>query len=172
VDIVEAIGPGPDSEVVAPWTIVLLAADVHSSTLTPRMKRSALGLPVYSYERWLRLRFTAPLVQAAVCRFWIENLDPNPGWSLRMGATTTYRKPLGGYPSDIAVQPVPTADPGPDHPNLLPALPSSTVSRDNDLNQVTTQYSPWLVLQARWEADNDDPFQDDPFVFKFAWDEG
>lgn len=165
----EAIGYGPDSEIIVE-SVNLAATDVHSGVQS-EMRRNPNGLPVYSCERWLRLRFTSLSVQAALARFWISNLAPNPGWSMLMGTNMTYRKPTTSR-SDIAVNPVPGVDPGSDLPNLYPAVTVNTVGIDDLLDGTIAQYSPWLVLQTIWTADNDDPFQADAFDFNFAWDEG
>lgn len=167
VDVLEAVGYGPDSEIVTDH-IQLAATDVHSGVQSV-MKRNLNGTPAYSCERWLRLRFTSASVQALLVRFWIDNLAANPGWQLLMGATDTYRKPTASR-SDIAVTPVPGSDPGPDTPNLHPLVEGTTTLEDL-LSGVVTQYSPWLVLQAVWSADNDDPFQSTELDFRFSWEE-
>jgi hypothetical protein len=167
VEIMEAIGYGPDSETLAQSPINLIAVDRHSDIFA-QLQRNADGTAVYSCERWLRLRFTGGSIAASAVRFWIPNLSPRPGWALYYGKSETYRKPTN-VRSDIAIFPVPTADPGYDAPNLFPFAVSTSVELDT--TATFTQYSPWLVLQTQWQADNDDTFQDTEWEFDFAWDE-
>ena len=165
VDVLEAVGLGPDSEVVTS-SIQIMATDQHSGTLSP-LRRNLNGLPAYSCERWLRLRLTGG--SAHLVRFWIDNLAPNPGWQLLMGTSLTWRKPTTSR-SEIAVALVPTEDPRVDAPNLYPLL-SGTTPLDDLLDGSSTQYTPWLVLQAVWTADDDTVFQFGDLDFRFAWEE-
>lgn len=151
----EAVGIGPASEVALETRVTMLSRDVHTGTVAP-LQRDATGVPVYTYERWLRLRFTNDVVYATAIRFWIDNLSPSPGWSLRMGVSATYQQPVNSR-SALAYQAIPISDPGEDSPNLSSVM--------------VHQYSPWLVLQASWSADDDDPFQLDPLDLNFAWSE-
>lgn len=88
-----------------------------------------------SYERWIRVRFDPPFRFISGLRFWTPNLIIPDGWSLLWGTTDTYREPVNTI-SSIAVDEVPTSDPG--APNCGPA-PTGT----------GTQHSSWIVLQAR-----------------------
>lgn len=154
VDILEAIGYGPDDESVAS-AINLLGLDAHSD-IVATIRRDPTGRPVYSYERWLRMRFQQTEGSVGNIRFWIDNLAPGSGWSLLYGVTALYRKPVNTA-SVIAVEPVPTIDPGGAAANVLRGF--------------TSTYSPWIVLQACWSASGDAPMQIDALDYRFAWDE-
>jgi hypothetical protein len=157
--LLEAIGHGPDDEVEVPDTspIDLLSQDAHTG-VQAKMHRDPTGLPVYSCERWLRLRVTAKLIVVADIRFWIDNYAPNPGWQLRYGISDVYRKPSGSR-SDLAINVVPTVDPGEGLPNV-------------DRGIVVTGYSSWIVLQASWWGlDTPATLQGAALNYRFAWSE-
>lgn len=153
VDVLEAIGYGPDSEIVQAGEINLLATDAHSNVIS-KLQRSPVGLPVHTCERWIRLRFTSRESVVGSIRFWIDNQSPNEGWTLFYGVVSDYSKPVTAK-SVIAIYPVPSSDPG--TPNVLDGF--------------VDQYSPWIVLQAEWVGTADDSFQADTFNYVFGWDE-
>lgn len=156
--LLEAIGYGPDDEVEVAESnaIDIMAGDAHTGAQLP-MLRDPMGLPVYSCERWLRLRLTAKLLVISGVRFWIDNYDPNPGWLLRYGVTGIYRKPSSAR-SDIAVSPVLTSDPGEGSPNVD--------------SGVVSDYSSWVVLQACWSGLDTEPVQQAVALnYRFAWSE-
>lgn len=154
--LLEAIGYGPDDEIEVPATgpVNILASDAHSG-VSSKMSRDPMGAPVYSCERWLRLRVTAKLIVVSGIRFWIDNYDPNPGWQLRYGVTAAYRKPSSGR-SDIAINIVPAVDPGEERPNVDAGIVSG--------------YSSWVVLQASWWGlETPANLQGPALNYRFGW---
>lgn len=156
--LLEAIGYGPDDEIEVTETsaINIIAHDAHTG-VQATMLRDPNGAPSYSCERWLRLRVAAKLIVVTGIRFWIDNYDPNPGWQLRYGISGSYRKPTTSR-SDIAINVVPTADPGEDQPNVDPGPADG--------------YSSWIVLQASWWGlDTAPALQATALNYRFAWSE-
>lgn len=158
VEITEAIGYAPDSEKVISGFDVR-ASDQHSNDPHPAyLARLSSGAPVYTCERWVRLRFSPPFGALANVRFWIDNYAPDAGWELSWGTADNYQKPSLDQ-SSIAVFPIPTDDP---------------LTSNLDLDLVTggqVSYSPWIVLQARWAGSSPGPIQSVPLNFKFGWSE-
>lgn len=161
VDVVEAVGYGPDSETVT-TEINLLADDMHTVSAyasTSKIPVKADGSLAYSAERWIRLRFMPPFGTATHIRFWIPNYNPNPGWQLYWGLATDYQKPLASDPSSIAIYPVPVLEPT-----------TANVS-DELLTGNEVQYSPWIVLQAARFPNSLGSLQLEAFNYRFGWAE-
>jgi hypothetical protein len=132
----------------------LLGTDAHSTqtllgyTLSPlRIAASTVdpvtgdGIPPgpnQTFERWFRVKFVPPFNAVYGIRIWSPNYLPLPGWSVLFGTSTTYQTPTGAV-SSIAVNPLPTTDPGPAMPNCggYQRLPGTGM-----------QYSDWIVMQA------------------------
>lgn len=93
---------------------------------------------IRSYERWVRVQFTPPFNTVRSFRFWVTNLGTVPsGWTVRWGTSSTYHTPVNSG-SSIAVNTVPITDPG-----------SANCGGTNRLVGTGTQYSDWIVLQAK-----------------------
>lgn len=157
VDVMEAIGAGPASE-VATAEINLCGTDVHSTTST-LIVPNAGGSPTYSCERWLRLRFAAPFLLVRDIRFWIDNYLPAEGWELRYGTSEIYRNPVTSR-SDVAQLAVPTTDPGRAAANV-DAGPFTDAGQD--------AFSSWIVLQAMRVGDAPPLLQPNALHFRFAF---
>lgn len=158
VEVVEAIGAAPDSErTVTGFSLV--ADDRHSTDLHPTyLARKSNGAPVYTCERWVRLRFTPPFGALANVRFWVDNYAPEDGWEVLWGISDAYQKPNLDA-STVAVATVPSSDP---------------VTSNLDLDLVTggeVAYTPWIVLQARWVGNAPGPIQSAPLNWRFEWSE-
>jgi hypothetical protein len=158
VEMTEAIGVAPDSEKVVS-SISLVAGDYHSTdTPATLIKRNSDGSPAFTCERWIRLRISPPFGAIANLRFWINNYAPNAGWQLYWGISNVYQKPNLNA-SRVAISPVPTVDP---------------VTGNLGMGFLTggqVQYSPWIVLQARWLGSSPGPIQSTPLNYRFDWSE-
>lgn len=150
VIVVESIGYGPDSE-RAVDQINLLAADQHSD-MQSRMQLPSNGLSVYSCERWVRLQITSTLGAIRDVAFWVDNYNPNPGWELRYGVSSLWRKP-NSAPSEIAYDLIPSAEP------VIANVAGGDI----------TGYTPWVVLQAIWTDPVYTDIQPEALDFRFAW---
>jgi hypothetical protein len=160
VKLTEAVGYGPDSERMTS-RFDLLVQDEHSESpfaANHLLRRSSDNSPSYSCERWVRLRFEPPFAAITKLRFWVNNYSANSGWALYYGLASTFRKPSDSA-SDIAVRPVPTADP--DVANLGPEI----------LTGGQVQYSQWLVFQAVWIGGNPGKLQTSDLNWEFDWTE-
>jgi hypothetical protein len=126
---------------------------------------------LYSYERWVRVRFDPNFNTVRAFRFWAPNMTDVPiGWTVKYGTTSTYATPVNTA-SSIATSPVPTSDPGQASPNAGGAV---------RLAGTGTQYSDWIVLQASADVAVVGPgpvlgFSLEgtliPIEFRFAWTE-
>lgn len=167
VEILEAIGYGPDSEISVSQTLIL-GVDIHSDRSqysdTQRIKKAPHGQVAFSMERWLRMHFVAgDVAQISLLRFWVPNLAPTSEWDLQMGVASDYRKPRRTQ-SDIAINAIPLDDPGAATPNVFPI-------EGQDGGSVN-EYSPWIVLQALWFGGTNQAFQSTPLELHFAWEQG
>lgn len=159
LDVFETVGPTTDSERLVE-NVYLAASDV-SSAVPSFMRRNANGAPVYSCERWLRLRFSPPSTGIITAvRFWVPNYQPNDGWTVRFGLSSGYRAPVRAR-SDYARTVLPTVDPGADTPNLI--------TEPFTVTQIV--FSDYLVLQATVTVDHAGPIQETPLSLKLAWSE-
>lgn len=141
VDVIEQIGSGDAA--LTDQFVHLLSGDIHSSQTAAGFALAPVpdvGSGVaYTYERWIRLRFTPPFSSVFSFRFWVSNLDvPPSGWTLTWGTTPNFQPPVN-VASSIAVSALPTSDPGRVSPN------AGGLTR---LAGTGTQYSDWIVLQA------------------------
>lgn len=154
VDLLEAIGygaQGPKSEVLLAKNqmVNLYGQDAHSTDDPAAFAIPANndGSPTYSFERWVRVRFIPPFGLIGQFRFWVDPMDIPDGWDIRWGWSNTYQVPTSGE-SQIAVSPIPTADPGPVWPNF---------GNPGSVDGQQTRYSPYLVLQASFLPDATQP---------------
>lgn len=160
VDITEAIGTAPDSERIV-TDFSLLSDDEHSNTpyaAKAVLARKSDGSATYSCERWVRLRFSPPFGALVNIRFWVDNYDPADGWDLLWGTSPVYLKPTASA-SSVAVFQVPSTDP---------------VTSNIGMDLITggqVQYTPWIVLQARWMGSPPGQIQPSPFNWHFGWSE-
>jgi hypothetical protein len=141
VAVEEATGTGGTVDIKQ--YIHLLAQDIHSPQIpygyTQGTMNAADTGTAYTYERWIRVRFEPKFNTVARFRFWAANLATLPvGWSVRYGTATNFQTPVNTA-SSIAINPVPTSDPGSASPNAGGAA---------RLTGTGTQYSDWIVLQA------------------------
>lgn len=137
LDVLEAVGVGPRSE-LAVRAPRLLGNDAHS--LSSQAKPTSLdisGVPVFTFERWLRLRFSPPFGQVSKFRFWVTEMDLPDDWTLNFGTSPDYSTPVQTS-SRYAYRAVPTIDPGQDASNVevVQVVPRGV------------QYTHWIVLQA------------------------
>lgn len=156
----EAIGPDQNTLTITGGYVHLLGTDAHSSQELLGYTKSPLRFvpltnistpddaavaptPEQTYERWFRIRFDPPFNAVYGIRFWVPNYLPVPGWTILWGSSSTYQAPVS-TPSAIAVNDLPTTDPGPAMPNCggYQRLPGTG-----------TQYSDWIVVQATAEPD-------------------
>lgn len=139
ITLQEAVGAGEDIETIGQY-VNLLSVDAHSNQSLYGYTAGVLtgSGTVYSYERWIRVRFDPPFNAVWAMRFYVPNYASEPGWTLNFGTSTTYQQPVNTG-SAIAIVPVPTTDPGPTLPNCggYTRLPGTG-----------TQYSDWIVMQA------------------------
>lgn len=146
IELLESIGYGqygPASEqTLAPGHPVhLCGEDVHSGLTAAAFPIPANndGTPSYSYERWIRVRFTPPFGLITALRFWVTLSTPIPaGWSLLWGYSNGYQVPTNAM-STIAQSTLPTTDPG----HLMPNLGDQQFLRGTHVC-----YSSYIVLQA------------------------
>ena len=161
VDLLEAIGVGPHSE--SPMSYIhLLGADVHSTPANLAacpVQAKSTGERAYSYERWIRFRFTPPFGGITGLRFWVSDYAPNADWQVLFGLVSTYSTPRKDK-SEVATSALPTTDPGVGSPNLMLS----------SIEGMSVAYAPWIVLQAgRVGYGDGDSLQAAYLNFQFAW---
>lgn len=125
------------------------------------------GAPVFSMERYVRLRFTPPFDRVRAFRFWVPDWVDPTGWTIKWGVAPAFSTPSNSE-SAWATATLPSADPGQLAPNI-----GGEVAVDGS----ATRYSDWIVLQAQatgdaevgpilgWDTGNV-PI---PIPFKFKW---
>lgn len=144
VAVEEAVGPNRDI-IQLGSRLHLLGSDIHSPQTdygfaTAGMSQASSGT-VYSYERWVRLRFEPTYNTLRAFRLWAPNLaGMPPGWTVKYGTTSSYSTPVNAA-SSVATTPVPTSDPGRNAPNAGGVSRLIGTGRD-------PQFSDWIVLQA------------------------
>lgn len=160
VSVEEAIGPDQNTFVITQGYVHLLGTDAHSNQTLLGYTKSPLRFvplvntadpdssastttPEQTFERWFRVRFDPPFNAIWGIRFWVPNYAPVPGWNILWGSTDTYQTPVD-TPSAIAVNDLPTTDPGPAMPNC---------GGYHRLPGTGTQYSDWIVVQATADPD-------------------
>lgn len=141
VNLEEAVGASQDAADVDSY-VHIMAADVHSPQSLYGFTESGIADPssgtVYSFERWVRVRFDPSFNTVRAFRFWSPNLTTLPiGWTVKYGTSSSYVTPVNTA-SSIATTAVPTSDPGEATPNAGGGTP---------LIGTGTQYSDWIVLQ-------------------------
>lgn len=150
--VTEATGFAGDELTVT--EVRLSGRDQHSVAPAPLTRDTASNIPVYSCERWLRLRLVTfgyiDLIQLTA-----PNYAPAEDWAVFIGTSAIYRQPSTG-PSTLTDQELPLAAPG---LNL-------TATRDS-----FGWTSEWIVLQAVWQPAADAPLalQPDPVTLHFDW---
>lgn len=130
---------------------------VNTATWKLPLRGPSDGTLAYSCERWLSFRFIAPFTAVTALRFWIDNLNLAPGWTLLYGLSDTYRNPATSR-SAIAVHPLPITDPGIGN---MPPVIGGTSDPFTD--------SAYLVLQASWEPGGASVIQYDGIRMKLGW---
>ena len=136
IQLLEACGPGPLSEVVV-TAPTLLANDSHSlSPGAQQLRPSRSGAPVLSCERWLRVRFTPPVGLVGNLRLWVPGIALPTGWHLRFGTSADYSPPSSSR-SVYALADMPATDPG-----------VSNLGGDVTIDDTGMHYTPWIVVQA------------------------
>jgi hypothetical protein len=141
IAVEEDTAPVADPQILDQY-VNILGADVHSAgeigfAFAPLGPASS-GT-VYSYERWIRLRFQPPFNTVYAIRVWAPEVTLADGWTLTFGTTDTYATPVTTA-STIATDALPDSDPGLDDANLIGADRLDGSGTDD-------QYSLWLVLQ-------------------------
>lgn len=166
VDLVEAVGAGPSSEIVVTDVPVnLCGQDVHSpgDAADNPVPANLDGSPSYSYERWLRVRFVPPFGEVSNFRFWIDPTSIPSGWAVNWGYTEVYTTPTNSR-SLIATRQLTQEDPG-----------STNIGVSNPITGEDTRYSPYLVLQGYFIPDETsarDYVEPPPgFFFHFSYDQ-
>lgn len=147
IELLESVGygsRGPASEIVLEPTraVHLCGQDVHSPTLAAEfpIPANSDGTPTYSYERWIRVRFTPPFGLIGQFRFWVDPVEIPAGWQVLWGWTYGYQVPTAGE-SAVALSALPTADPGPSLSNF---------GDPGSFTGTQTRFSAYLVLQANF----------------------
>lgn len=125
-----------------------------SSRLTP-LVRNPNGMPVNSYERWVRLRIPPPSGRISDLRVWIPDAALGPDWTVLAGTTDAYRQPTAAN-SHVAFDTAPDAAPGLELP----------VTEDR-----FGHTSDWLVLQAQWTPESIVTFAPPPLHLHLSWQE-
>lgn len=125
--------------------IHLYASDVHTTETatgydTSELTGATIGGTVYTYERWVRVKFAPSFNMITRIRVWATGATLH-GWDLRWGTTSTYQLPKVTQ-STIAINPVPTAD-----TFIANVGPAQLLGPD-------TGYSDWIVLQASCTPDS------------------
>lgn len=162
--VVEATGDGLRRIAT---TVNLLGVDGFSLTDTnyeayPIKVRSTSAF-TNTYERWIRFEFSGPYEAVGDFRFWMPNLVIPDGWILAWGITDTFARPTSGD-SIIAVNPIPTVDPGSQN------VPSGTV--ENPVLPNTRDVTAWLVLQASVVQDAvSEVLMTGGLTYEFTWAE-
>lgn len=142
VALEEAVGPAQDTQDVESF-LHLMALDEHSPQdqygyAQGAMNDTGSGV-LYTYERWVRVRFTPQFNTVKDFRAWAPNLVDIPeGWTIKFGTASSFQTPVNTA-SSIATIPMPTSDPGAASPNA---------GGESPLAGTGTQYSDWIVLQA------------------------
>lgn len=141
VTVEEVVGSGDSSDVEQ--YVHLMASDAHSPQIPYGYAEGALNDTgsgvLYTFERWVRVRFDPEFGAVRAFRLWAPNLVYlPPGWSVQFGVAHDFQTPVNTA-SSIAVEPVPTSDPGAESPNA---------GGDVALTGTGTQHSDWIVLQA------------------------
>lgn len=142
VSLEEATGAAEDIVEIESY-VHIVGADKHSPQTAYGFTQDGMNGDgpgtVYSYERWVRVRFGPNFNTVRAFRFWAPNLTSIPtGWTVKYGTTSSYATPVGTA-SSIATHAVPTSDPGQASPNA---------GGGTRLAGTGTQYSDWIVLQA------------------------
>ena len=163
VDLLETVGAVPREQIAT--TVHIVAIDNFSPddpTVLPYALRPNLdGSPVYSMERWMRLRFNQPFGSVRAFRFWIDTFVMPYGWHVAWGVSSIYQIPSNA-PSVIATNTLfEYHDPGEAHPNVGDAV---------RLYGTQTQYTPWIVLQTHVTGDAIEHVVP-TFNYHFAWRE-
>lgn len=148
VAIIETIGAaGTDSRIVNQY-LALYATDKHGAD-DPRdyildPLDTASTTPIYTCERWFRVRFQYPFDYVDGLRLWsvTNTSDLLPGWTVKWGTTDTYATPTTGA-SSVATSSLPLSDPGSSSRNLMDSGPVTGLSSD--------YFSKWVVIQARFD---------------------
>lgn len=171
VELVERIGSAPSMDIAT--TVLNLQTTDDYSTPTSYLEHALPARtdngPVYSMERWCRLRFSGDFGSVQQGRFWVAGWSNPPGWTVRWGTTLDFDTPTNSV-SSYALSPLPTSDPGENSPNIMGS---------GSLLGTETQYSFWVVLQAVATGDaatgpisgfelDGDPVS---IPYRFAWTE-
>lgn len=181
VSLQEAIGAGPtiraltSSEQYLHLQAISSLSEAATATSyldAPMQSHGETSGTLYTFEKWIRVRFDPPFNTVSRFRFWTPNLDPAvlaaAGRSVQWGSTDSYRPPMNS-PSTIAVNPILTADPV-----------SPNCGGEQHLEGTQTRYSDWIVLQACAQLGVADPgpalgydSSNEPvqIAFAFAWSE-
>lgn len=141
VNVEERTGDNTSSDIEQ--FVHLMARDMHSPQIAYGYAEGAMNDTgsgvLYTYERWIRIRFDPKFNTVKGFRFWAPNMTALPdGWTVNYGTATEFQTPANTE-SSIAVTPVPTSDPGSASPNA---------GGEARLAGTGTQYSDWIVLQA------------------------
>lgn len=166
-----ALVEGGVSDQVLDGNLNLNGTDTHSDGLLGFAFAPITGTgTVYSYERWVQLRFEAPFNSVQGLRFWVPNSTAIAnGWTVKWGATATVSTPVNTA-SLIATSILPGGDPGLENPNLL----TGPLRGDGGVDE----YSLWLVLQASVDTSlagpqligyNPESNTPVPLKLQFAW---
>jgi hypothetical protein len=136
LQIVERIGD--ETELLTSGGYVhLLNSDVHSPQTPDGYSPLLLShRNPYSYERWIRARFTGTYLSVRATKFWADNLVVPSGWAVKYGITDTWAPPVATA-SSIATTNVPRTIPS-----------TSNVDDTGVLTGPGENYSKWIVIQA------------------------
>lgn len=158
IELLESTGKGPAKE-LAVTSPKLLGNDAHSySSIAKPVRLNADRSPVYTCERWVRMRFSPPFGRVGQFRLWSPTMTLPEGWDVRFGTSLSYRTPSQS-PSVYAYTSIPTVDPGVGTPNVV-----GLTTRNSD----GVQYSPWIVFQAILTGPDVD-VSEQTLSFDFGW---
>ena len=161
--VVEATGVNSTRR--AATSVELLGVDGFSMNPTTYLTYPLRPVPssgiTNTYERWFRFEFSGAYMSVSDLHFWLPSSTLGTGWDLRWGTTDTYAVPTNSD-SSVAVNPVPSADPGVPNIDFLDSPSEGILPGTQDVTV-------WLVLQASATKDASDLLASAGLDYELTW---